>query len=413
MILFYFFATILIFLGYTSLRSGINYLNYFKIELSKPKSEFRPFATVFVPCRGLDQNLHENLLALTHQDYPNYELVFIVDDKNDESIAVINALIIAVANAENDCPVTNLNFDSKISAKLVIAGKATDEGQKVHNLRQAVIEVSKRSEVFAFVDSDARTNSEWLRSLVAPLADENIGCSTGYRWFISRKHQFSSQLRSAWNASIASALGANMKSNFCWGGSMAIRRETFEKLDIREKWRGTLSDDFAMTRAMKESGLPINFVPSCLTATVEECSFRELLEFTTRQMKITRAYARNLWVASLIGSGIFTITFWSGVSLLFFISGWHFWLTLSMLTTMFALGSLKSVIRLKAVKLVLKEYGHELAGSAIWQITLWVISSALYFYNSLCALTSNVITWRGIRYELESPKTTKILDSVL
>ena len=112
-------------------------------------------------------------------------------------------------------------------------------------------------------------------------------------------------MRSAWNASIASALGPNTKTNFCWGGSMAIRRDVFERVGMREKWRGTLSDDFAVTRAMNEAGLPIVFVPQALTASVEDCSFREMLEFTTRQMKITRVYARPLWLLSFVGSAVF------------------------------------------------------------------------------------------------------------
>ncbi len=395
MYLFYFFAAILIFLGYKSLRGGIDYLNYFKHELAEPKSDFTPFASVFIPCRGLDQDLTENLSAHFWQNYPNYEVIFIVDNENDEAVSVIKFFL----------------DNNTISTKLVIAGKAEDEGQKVHNLRQAVLEIADKSEIFVFVDSDARPDQHWLRNLVAPLKDENIGCSTGYRWFIARKNNFSSQLRSVWNASIASALGANANKNFCWGGSMAIRRETFEKIGMREKWRGTLSDDFAMTRAMKEMNLPICFVPNCLTATVEDCGFSELLEFTTRQMKITRVYASHLWIASFIGSGLFTITFWSGVVLLFFVSGWHFWLTFILLLIILTLGASKAWLRLKAVKMVLKKYEKELNKSFLWQISLWVFSSALYFYNSFCAFMSNVITWRGITYKLESPNETIILES--
>jgi hypothetical protein len=44
-----------------------------------------------------------------------------------------------------------------------------------------------------------------------------------------------------------------------------------------------LSDDFTVTRAMNEANLPISFVPQCLTATVEDCTLRELLEFSTRR----------------------------------------------------------------------------------------------------------------------------------
>ena len=128
MYLFYFFAIILIFLGYKSLRGGIEYLNYFKRELGKPKSDFTPFASIFVPCRGLDQNLHENLSALFQQDYPNYEVVFIVDSEDDKAVSTIEKFL-----------------ENFVSSKLIIAGKAENEGQKVHNLRQAVLKVSDKS----------------------------------------------------------------------------------------------------------------------------------------------------------------------------------------------------------------------------------------------------------------------------
>jgi cellulose synthase/poly-beta-1,6-N-acetylglucosamine synthase-like glycosyltransferase len=392
---FYFFAAILIFLGYKSLRSGIYYLDYFKQELSKPESNFMPFASIIVPCRGLDQNLHENLNALFSQNYPNYEVIFAVDSKTDESVKIIEVI--------------SCEARKHVQSKLVVAGKAIDSSQKVHNLRRAVLEVSRKSEIFVFVDSDARPGKDWLRNLVAPLRDKTLGCATGYRWFVSRRGGFSSQLRAVWNASIASALGGNRKNNFCWGGSTAIRRETFERLEIREKWRGTLSDDFLITRRMKEANLQIYFVPQCLTATIEECTFGELLEFTTRQMKITRVYAPNLWKASFAGAFLFTAVFWSGILLLFFLFGWQFWLTLFLLLVIFALGAAKAWLRLTAVKLVLKDFEKELKRQFIWQVTLWTISPALYFYNCFCALLSRKILWRGIEYKLLSANSTEIL----
>ena len=395
--LFYLFAIVLIFLSYKSLRGGIYYLKFFKQELAKLQSNFAPFASIIVACRGLDQNLHENLTALFTQNYPNYEVIFVVDDEADESVKVIKEV--------------SRKGATHAKSKLVVAGKATDASQKVHNLREAVLEVSSESKAFVFVDSDARPGKDWLKNLTAPLQDEKIGCATGYRWFISKRAGFSSQFRSVWNASIASALGANTKSNFCWGGSTAIRRETFEKLDMREHWRGTLSDDFVVTRRMKRANLPVYFVPQCLTATVEDCTFGELLEFTTRQMKITRVYAPNLWKASFIGSFLFIATFWSGVSFLFFLSGWHFWLTLFFLIVIFAFGAAKAWLRLSAVKLVLKDFERDLNRQFVWQITLWTISPALYFYNCFRALLSRKIVWRGIEYNLPSAHSTEIVSA--
>ena len=280
MLVFYFFALILVFLGYKSLRSGIDYLNFFKQELSKSPSTYTPFVSIIVPCRGLDIDLEKNLRALFRQQYPHYEVIFVVDSEADEAVSVINK----VSREENE----------GVDLRVVISGKAIDCGQKVHNLREAVLEITDKSEILVFVDSDARPNEKWLSHLIAPLEDKNVGAASGYRWFIQKRGGFATQLRTVWNASIASALGKNRANNFCWGGSTAIRRETFDDLNIREKWKGVLSDDFALTNVLKEAKMPIFFVPQCLTATVEDCKFSELLEFTTRQMKITRVYSPDL-----------------------------------------------------------------------------------------------------------------------
>ncbi len=406
---FYFFAAGLVYLSYKSFCGGIDYLNFYKKELAKPSPDFAPFVSIIAPCRGLDEDLEENLGALFRQNFPRYEVIFVVDSETDAAVSVIEKLIHR-RDAE-----TQRNLENSVSprfcgSKLVIAEKAESESQKVHNLRQAVLQVADESEVFVFVDSDARPSEDWLRNLIAPLRDEKIGAATAYRWFISKKFSFASEMRSVWNASIASALGANVKSNFCWGGSMAIRRDTFEKIEMREKWRGTLSDDFAVTRAMNEADLQIYFVPQALAVSVENCSSRELFEFTTRQMKITRVYAPGLWKLSFIGAGLFNLVWVWGIFNLFFYSpdSVVFWLSFAALFLISAFSVGKSWLRLNAVRLVLKDYENELKKQFWTQNTLWIFSPALFFYNCVCALLSRKIVWRGIRYELVSPVETRI-----
>lgn len=397
--IFYIFAAVLVFFSYQSFRGGIFYLEYFKKELAKPKSAFTPFCSIIAPCRGLDEDLEANLSALFRQDFPRYEVIFVVDDEKDGSLEIIKEVTREGAKYAK--------------SKFIVAGKATISAQKVHNLREAVLQVSDESEVFVFVDSDARPARNWLRDLIAPLEDKNIGCASGYRWFISKNISFASELRSVWNASIASALGANLQNNFVWGGSMAMQRETFENLQIREKWRGVLSDDFAVTRAMKAANLPIYFVPQALTASVENCSLRELFEFTTRQMKITRVYAQTLWIKAFIGAFIFNLVMVWAVFLVIFVaknefSFWFAFLTFA-LVSVFSIG--KAWLRLKAVKLILKDYESDLKTQFWMQNTLWIFSPALFFYNCFCALISRKIVWRGISYQLDSPKQTSILST--
>ncbi len=394
MLIFYFFAVIQIYFGYLSVRGGIDYLKYFKDEIGRTKTGFAPLASVIVPCRGIDPDLERNLDAIFTQDYPDYEIIFVVDSGQDESVEVIEKIIGAHGRGT-----------------LVIAGAASDSGQKVHNLRAAVLKAADRSEVLVFVDSDACPAKSWLKNLVGPLANDGTGCTTGYRWFIQQNGGFSTQLRAAWNASIASSLGRNRKTNFCWGGSTAIKREVFEKLRIREEWKSVVSDDFVLTDSVRRAGLFIHFVPQCLTATIGDCGFLDLLEFTTRQMKITRVYSPNLWILSFISAIQFVGVFWGGMALLFLTSGMHFWLTLSLLAVILILGIWKTRVRLEAVMLVLAGYERELARQRKWQSLLWLISPVLFLYNDLIALSSRRIVWRGIGYELESSRKTNVVET--
>jgi hypothetical protein len=78
---------------------------------------------------------------------------------------------------------------------------------------------------------------------------------------------------------------------------------------VLDAWRGALSDDYAITRAARRTGTKIRFIPSCLIPSHGECSFAELLEFTTRQIIITRVYQPRLWAVGLAAQTIFNASF--------------------------------------------------------------------------------------------------------
>ena len=389
MIVYYFFAALAVWIGIKSLLGGLRYAAYVRRELGRPLPEYFPFVSVIAPTRGFEPGFIDNVRPLLEQNYPNYEILFVFDNPQDVSLPLVNDL----------------------GAKIVVSGPASGTGQKVHNLIVAVGEIDPRCEVIVFVDTDARPSTDWLRELVAPLADKTLGASTGYRWFVPEKGGIASRLRGVWNASVASALGAETTKNFCWGGSTAIRRSTFEELRVAERWRGTVSDDFTITRVLKEAKLPIHFTPRCLVPSVGDCGWDEVVEFTTRQIKITRIYAQHLWVALLLGSSLFAIAFFGGIVLLSvrLFLGQSWWLVLSFLIVIFALGAAKGFIRWRAVSLALPGYGRELRRDLAAHICLWPFASLLYLYNAVVAAFSRRITWRGITYNLLSPTEAVII----
>src|SRR5215218_7401032 len=109
---FYVLAGLVVLQSLLSLRGGVRYLNFFRRELEAPRALYLPFASVFVPCRGLDQGLRLNLLALFRQHYPALEIARQLGRE--------------------------LEGETVARVRFVVAGPATDSGQKVHNLREAL-----------------------------------------------------------------------------------------------------------------------------------------------------------------------------------------------------------------------------------------------------------------------------------
>ena len=402
MYLYYFIAALAIWFGLQSLLSGLRYVGYVRRETARPLPDFHPFVSVIAPCRGLEPGLAENIGVLLQQNYPAYELLFVFDRADDPAANLIDDLVTA---------------SPPVPIKKIVAGAAIDTGQKVHNLRSAVAQASGKSQVLVFVDTDARPGKEWLHQLVSPLSDEKIGAVTGYRWFVPVEGSFASRLRAVWNASIASALGQDGNKNFCWGGSTAIRRSTFERLNIRERWKGSVSDDFTVTHALHEAKLPIHFTPNCLVPSLGDCNFHELIEFTTRQVKITRVYSPNLWKPLLIGSILFNLVFFGGIALLVVRSllGYPAVILSIILCILFLLGTAKSLIRWRVIGIPLRAYRGELRkdlADLAAHLFLWPLASSLYLYNTVVAGFSRRFRWRGITYELKSPNEAVIISRI-
>ena len=396
---FYFFAAIVILLGVTSLLGGFRFAAFIRQHFHDTGPEFTPFVSVIAPCRGLEPGLRENLTTLLRQNYPAYEVIFVTGAADDPVWPLIREL----SQQNQTTP--------QVVRGHVIAGDAVDSGQKVHNLRVAVGKADQRSEAFVFVDSDARPDANWLRALVGPLSDEAMGATTGYRWFVPAKGGVAAHLRSVWNASIASALGADGHKNFCWGGSTAIRRTTYERLNVGERWRGTVSDDFTLMRTLREAQLPIQFVPQCLVASVGDTNLRELLEFTTRQLKITRVYASHFWRSVLLGTLLFVLVFFGGLALVIARAALDQSIIIPavMLAIIFVLGAAKGWVRLRAVACVLPEHQVDSPANVLAHLFLWPLTALLYLYNALAAAVSRRIKWRGITYELKSPTEAVII----
>jgi ceramide glucosyltransferase len=395
--LFYLFVLIQIAFGAYSLWDGIVWLQMVRRRLASHAGFYAPVAAVICPCKGNEPGLEENLTALTRFEYANYEIYFSLATSLDPALKIIERV-----KAASQRPV-----------HIVIAGPPEDCGEKVYNLRRTVEALPDKYEVLVFTDSDVRLTRGWLAKLVAPLQDPRIGATTAYRWFIPSgkgADAFASALASTWNAAIATMLG-RPRENFCWGGGTAIRRKMFDDVKVLEAWTGAVSDDLAMTRALEFERKPIVFCPECLAVTLHPWKFADLLEFTNRQILITRVYSQRRWLFGLIAHVSYSLTliYAAFVILSVMIDG-DPWLQLVLSALAIPLlAALKGAVRTVAVSELLPEWKGPLREWNWVYPTLAPAIPFLFSWNFISSLLSRRTRWRGIRYELVGPNSTRIL----
>jgi ceramide glucosyltransferase len=391
---FYLLAFFQILLGVYLVWHAWQWLGYVRRRLHSDPGFFAPRVALLCPCKGIEPGLEGNLISLTEFERQNYDIFFILASGSDPARSIVERVAAS----------------SKVTAHVVIAGSPSNCGEKVNNLRVAVEQLPPEFEVLVFADSDGHPGRNWLHHLVAPLGDVRIGATTAMRWLIPNRNNFPTALLAAWNAPLVTMLSETGR-NFCWGGGTAIRRSIFEQSGVLDEWRNSVSDDYSLTRALERQNRPIVFIPECLTLSYAQADFHELLQFTNRQILITRVYADRVWAPAAATHLLYCLTLVLGAMLilsnLFQQRPYFHIAALTFLPVL--LSSLRGSIRLIGVTEALPAARSQIMGQAWIYILLTTLVPFLYLLNFVNSFVTRKIRWRGLVYELISPNQTRIV----
>src|SRR5579864_6317989 len=123
--------------------------------------DFLPPVSNLKPIRGLDPDAYENLASFCRQDYPEYEILFCLGDADDPTLPVIEKLMA-------DFPERNI--------RVLFGSGRSATNDKVAKLARLVSEA--QHEIVVISDSDVRVEPDYLRTVVAPLGNPEIGAVT-------------------------------------------------------------------------------------------------------------------------------------------------------------------------------------------------------------------------------------------
>jgi ceramide glucosyltransferase len=392
--LFYLLAFLQILLGVYLIWRVLQWLGYVRRRLHTDPGFYAPRVAVLCPCKGIEPGLERNLLSLTEFERQNYEIFLILASGSDPARSIIERIA----------------KSSRVKVHVIIAGSPSSSSEKVNNLRVAVEQMPPEFEVLVFTDSDGRPGKGWLHHLVAPLGDVRIGATTTMRWLIPNRTNLPTTLLAAWNAPVVTMLSEKGR-NFCWGGGTAIRRSIFEQSGVLDEWKNSASDDYSLTRALERNNRSIVFLPECLTLSYVETDSPGLLEFTNRQILITRVYAEKVWAPAAVTHLLYCMTLLFGVVLILsdiFEQRPAFHIVMLTLLPVL-LSAIRSSIRLIGVTEALPAGRSQIMGQAWIYILLTVFIPFLYVVNFVNSLVTRKIRWRGMAYELIGPEQTRIV----
>lgn len=373
----------------TALVAG-RYLQLFKANTSTEENA-SPLVRVVLCLRGDDPFLRDCLARLLNQAYPRYELTIVVDSLNDPAWPVVKE---AIAGAPIPVAVKTLRDRSKHRSLLMSA------------MLEAVDNLPDDCEAIAVVDADVITTANWLRALVAPLTDPQVGVSTGVRWCIPESSEWGTNIRYLWNSFAEPQRHAH---KIPWGGSLAIRRDIVDEARSGRHWQRSFCEDQTVAAIVLERGLQVRFVSEAVSAVRETIGFSQCLSFLARQMTWVRLYHPR-WSAILVDSSLLTAaaSFGPAVAIALLLTG------ATREASVAAAVSIAFGIVLCCVHFWVEHYvfrrirAH--GGSTHSPLAAWIkcfiaapVVPILYCGCAIYAHFRRSVSWRGIRYTYQGP----------
>jgi ceramide glucosyltransferase len=246
-------------------------LDYFRElrRLPPVNPSFAPPVSIVKPVRNVDREAYENFASFCRLDYPEYEIVFAVGDRDDPVIPVIQKL--------------QQSFPS-CSIRLVTSVANLGANNKVNNLCQLVQEA--RHDLIVMSDSDVRVEPDYLRNVVAPFSDLQVGVVTAFyrgisgRGLASALDNLGMYTDSAPGALVARKLEGKMR--FAFGWTMATTKKVLSEIGGFESMVNHHSDDFELGNRISELGYRVELMRKPVAMVLPDESFSEFLKHELR-----------------------------------------------------------------------------------------------------------------------------------
>ena len=247
---------------------------FFRRPLAPADGWFTPPVSILKPIRGLDPDAYVNFASFCRQDYPVYELVFCVGDREDPVLPLIDRL-------RGEFPERQIR---------VLFGSGRDaSNDKVAKLARLVEEA--QHEYVVISDSDVRVRPDYLRQVIAPLSNPKTGAVTCFYLSIDER-SFADRLQSVgmmsdFYAGIVVAWQLD-GVKFALGPTIATTRERLAGFGGYGSIENRPADDLLVGRLIADQGYEVELSRYPVETVADYHSIGELIQKRLRWIVVMR-----------------------------------------------------------------------------------------------------------------------------
>jgi ceramide glucosyltransferase len=358
-------AVAVIGIGY-SLLAGVLIGRFFARSTSEPTS-FPP-VTVVKPLRGAEWALLRNLTSFCEQDYQGpVQFLFGANDAEDPALETVSDL-------------RRLFPDAHIT--VVTDSRLYGPNRKVSNLINMLPQALY--DVLVFADSDVGVAPSYLRNVVGELQRSGVGLVTClYRGqpdpgFFPRLSAMATNYQFLPSVVVGVALGL---AHPCFGQTIAMRRETLERIGGLARFVHHLAEDYAIGEAVRMIGGQVAIPPFAISHACVESSVTQLVVHELRWSRTIRSIDS---VGHLGSALIHPFAFALLAVLLSGVAPWSWVLAVVALIIRLAL-------KLRSDQVLCQPHRD------LWLLPLWDLVSFPIFVASFF---STRVTWRGFSFDV-------------
>jgi ceramide glucosyltransferase len=235
-----------------------------------------PPVSVLKPVHGLEARLKENLESFFQQDYPDYEILFAADQADDPALAVVREVCGRYPHIPSRVLVTGTPWPNPVVYSF-------------HCMAEAAAH-----QILVTTDSDVEVGPQYLRAVVPPLLDPQVGLVTCVYRGKNAAGFFSGLTAIGMSVEMtAGVLVANLLEGmkFGLGPTTVVRKDSLARIGGYTALKDYIAYDFAIGDLMAKAGYRVVLSGYIIDHVVNQKSFRRMWQNQLRWAQTTR-YSR-------------------------------------------------------------------------------------------------------------------------